>query len=86
MELDAFHDNFENLIEFVGGEAFDILSASIEVAPHVGEDGYYMTSKISVYLLLSNLSITGRNGVVYSGPRLISMMLSNADNWSGVSP
>lgn len=44
MELDAFHDNFENLIEFVGGEAFDILSASIEVAPHVGEDGCSLTT------------------------------------------
>ena len=67
-------------MEFVGGEAFDILGANIEVAPDVSEGGYYMTSKISVYLLRSNLSITGRNGVVYSGSRLISTMLSNADN------
>ena len=70
----------------LSGEAFDVFGTGFTVAPDVGEYGYYMTSKISVYILLSNLSITGRNGVVYSGPRLISMMLSNADNWSGVSP
>ena len=44
MELDAFHDNFENFVEFVGGEAFDILGANIEVAPDVGEDGCSLTT------------------------------------------
>ena len=80
MAIEASNYDFEDFVEFVGGEAFDVFGANIEVAPDVGEDGYYMTNEISVYLLLSNLSITGRNGVVYSGPRLISTMLSNADN------
>ena len=44
MELDAFHDGFEDFVEFVGGEAFDILSASIEVASDIGEDGYSLTT------------------------------------------
>lgn len=32
MELDAFHDGFEVFVEFVGGEAFDVFGANIEVA------------------------------------------------------
>lgn len=32
------HDDFENFVEFTGGEAFDVLRASIEVVSNVGED------------------------------------------------
>lgn len=38
-KLDTFHDNFENFIEFVGREAFDVLGTGIEVASNVGEYG-----------------------------------------------
>ena len=37
--LNSFHDDFEDFIELVGGEAFDVLCAGIEVASDVGEDG-----------------------------------------------
>lgn len=32
------HDDFENFVEFTGGEAFGVLRADIEVASDVGED------------------------------------------------
>ena len=35
----SFHDDFKDLVELVGGEAFDILGAGFEVATYVGEDG-----------------------------------------------
>lgn len=38
-KLDTFHDNFEDFVEFVGGEAFDVFGAGIKVASDVGEDG-----------------------------------------------
>lgn len=34
----SFHYDFEDFVEFVGGEAFDVFGAGIEVAPNVGED------------------------------------------------
>ena len=38
MELDASHYGFEDFVEFVGGEAFDVLGASIKVASDVSEN------------------------------------------------
>lgn len=39
MELDASHYDFEDFVEFVGGEAFDVICTGIEVASDVSEDG-----------------------------------------------
>jgi len=36
--LNSFHDDFEDFIELVGGEAFDVLCAGIEVASDVGKN------------------------------------------------
>lgn len=38
MGLDAFHYDFEDLVELVGGEAFDVLGAGIEVPSYVSKD------------------------------------------------
>lgn len=38
MAIEASNYDFEDFVEFVGGEAFDVLGASIEVAPEVGEN------------------------------------------------
>lgn len=35
----SFHDDFEDFVEFVGGEAFDVFGSGIEVASYVSEDG-----------------------------------------------
>lgn len=53
------------------------------IARYVFNALFYLSAD---YCLFSNFSTTGRNGVEYSEPRLISTMLSNADNWSGVRP
>lgn len=34
----SFHYDFEDFVEFVGGEAFDVIGASIEVTSNVCED------------------------------------------------
>lgn len=36
--LNIFHDDFEEFIELVGGEAFDVFGAGIEVASDVDDE------------------------------------------------
>ena len=46
----SFHYYFEDFVEFVGWESFDILSASIEITPDVSEDSEVGVDKEVIHL------------------------------------
>lgn len=74
----SFHYEFEDFIEFVGGEAFDVFGAGIEVAPNVGEDSEVgidrgvSPSKISKYASRVGKPSRIRSSSVMACPKSVS--------------
>ena len=50
MELDTSHYDFENFIELVGGEVFDVIGAGFKVATNVGENSEVSMDRGSIAL------------------------------------
>lgn len=58
--LNPFHDYLQHFVEFVGGEAFDVLGASIEVSSDVSEDGEMGVDRGGVALEDFKIRFVGR--------------------------
>lgn len=54
------HDYLQHLIEFVGGEAFDVLCAGIEVSSDVSEDGKMSIDGSGIALEDFKIGLAGR--------------------------
>lgn len=60
MELDTSHYDFENFIELVGGEAFDVIGAGFEVASDVGENSEMGVDRGDIPFEDFKISLAGR--------------------------
>lgn len=56
----SFHDDFEDFVEFVGGEAFDVFGAGIKVASDVGEDGEVSVDRSGISFEDFKVCVAGR--------------------------
>lgn len=60
MALDASHYDFEDFIELVGGEAFDVIGAGIKVASDVSEDSEMCVDRSGIAFEDFEVRVTGR--------------------------
>ena len=60
MELDTSHYDFDNFIELVGGEVFDVIGAGIKVAADVGENSEVSIDRGSIALEDFKIGLAGR--------------------------